>query len=210
MKKYNAFTLAEIIVSMVIIATMATVMFVNLQRKDFSDRTFSLSAYKAMEVIQQASSKVREFEKDNRCPTGTFMANVMGTYEYTILNKAEGLNATSEEVVNLFGDYMKYQQSSLNFCDYTSYCSNSNIKGAKITGNMYIGFEVFNGAANCPTSYYVPNSSDNVSADLVTKTAAQAGKCWGNFYLDTNGTEGPDTLGKDVYIWGLGETGLVY
>lgn len=210
MKKYSAFTIVEIILTMTIIATLATVMLVNLKRKDVSDKTFGLNAYKVMEVIQQASSKIRELEKDTRCPTGTFMANVLGTYEYTILNKAGGSTANATEVASLFGDYMQYQQSNINFCDYTPYCSNTNIKGAKIIGNVYIGFEVLSSISNCPTTYYIPNSSGKGYADKITSTAAQVGKCWGKLYADVNGSAGPNQLGKDVFIWGLGETGLVY
>lgn len=197
MNKKQAFTLAEILICLVIIGFIALIMIKNVKTKDFTEKTYIASAFKAFESVQQASVKIRDSETES-CPTGSFMVNVAGDWEYTLVNSS-GINANTEEVLNLYGNYLKFENIGINFCDYTSFCSDEEIKGAKLPGNMYIGFEVTE-IEDCP-DYYMPNTATIING---------SGKCWGKLYVDVDGTKGPNTLGKDVYVIGLNESGLAY
>jgi len=196
-KYSNAFTLAEVLICLMIIGVMAIIMIRNLRTKDFTEKSYIAGGYKAIESVQQASLKIRDIETAS-CPTGSFMVNVAGTWEYALVN-ASGANANTTEVLNLYDSYLKLENTGLNFCDYTGYCSNDSIKGAKLPGNTYIGFET-TGVINCP-SYYLPNSSS---------LTAGKGKCWGKLYIDVDGPKGPNQLGKDVFVMGLNEDGVAY
>lgn len=193
----NAFTLAEVLICLMIIGVIAVVMIKNLRTQDFTEKSYIANGFKALETVQQASLKIRDLENTS-CPMGSFMVNVAGTYDYTLVN-ASGTNANTTEVLNLYNNYLKLESVGINFCDYTGYCSNSAIKGAKLPGNVYIGFEVTS-VTNCP-NYYLPNSSTLLTGE---------GKCWGKLYVDTDGPKGPNQLGKDVFVMGLNEKGVAY
>ena len=197
-KNYKkAFTLAEVLICLMIIGVLAAIMIKNIKTKDFTEKGYIASAYKALESVQQASLQICELETTS-CPMQSYMVNVAGDWEYTIVN-ASGTNANTEEILNLYDNYLKLEDTGINFCDYTPYCNSDSIKGAKIAGNGYIGFEVTE-VQTCP-DYYLPNSTTLMKGE---------GKCWGKFYFDADGKKGPNELGKDVFVFGLGERGLVY
>ena len=128
MKK--GFTLAEVLVCMVIIGILAIIMVQNVKTKDFKEQGYIANALKIAENIQQASLKIREIEKTN-CPMASFMVDIMGTWEYALINSS-GNNATASDVINLYAKYIKFENTGLKFCDYTSYCSDDKIIGAKV------------------------------------------------------------------------------
>ncbi len=195
MKK--GFTLAEVLVCMVIIGILAIIMVQNVKTKDFKEQGYIANALKIAENIQQASLKIREIEKTN-CPMASFMVDIMGTWEYALINSS-GNNATASDVINLYAKYIKFENTGLKFCDYTSYCSDDKIIGAKVPPESYIGIEVIS-VSDCP-SYYIPGS---------TTTTPGKGKCWGKLYIDVDGNKGPNQLGKDVFVYGLNEIGVAY
>ncbi len=197
MKNKKAFTLAEVLVCLMIIGVLAAVMIQNIKTKDFTEDGYTATALKILDNVQQASLKIRELEPE-RCPTGSFMVDVAGDWEFTLVNDSQTALNTSE-VLNLYGNYLKFEETDLNFCDHTPYCSDDDIKGAKLAGNSYIGFEV-GAIEDCP-DYYMPNTDTIISGK---------GKCWGKLYIDVDGSKGPNTLGKDVYVIGLNENGIAY
>jgi len=208
MKKNRAFTLIEILLVAVIIGVLAVIMIKNINSKSFTDKANIANAYKAIEIVQQASAKILGAETD-WCPTGKFINKIINNYEFGVINPTTSKEATLDEMMELYGSYLKLQKRNLNFCSYTEYCedSNTDIKGAKIVGDIYIGFEKFASPdiQDCPTTYYMPESNE-----LIEKEAGSNGKCWGKFYVDVNGPAAPNEFGKDVFVWGLGEVGIVY
>ena len=229
MKKYTAFTMAETLLTMTIIGVLAIFSIKNLKSKEIEAKTFAANTFKVMEFMQQASAKIAGSEPD-LCPDGAFITKVLMSnasavsnksnpyeYEYSFYsNVANGTFANTADTLNIFGNYLRFEQKNLDFCKYTKYCDNSNtsIKGAKIAGNIYIGFEVYANSAstlqNCPTEYYLPNHNAPYNAIKVTKNANEVNKCWGNFYVDVDGTKSGGVLGQDVFIWGLGSHGIEY
>ena len=124
------------------------------------------------------------------------------------MNSANSDKATSQDLVNLFKNHIKYESDVVNFCDNTSYCSDTNIKGAKVAGGAYIGFSKYDSIKDCP-AYYMPGVQGQLSAPKsFTNGASVTKKCWGELYMDVNGIKGPDTIGQDVFVYGLGEYGI--
>ena len=117
MKK--AFTLGEILIALIIVGIISVILLRNIKMETFDEKANTLRAYKAISAIDDATAKIREVEKIS-CPTGSFMENSTGALIYTIRNSAGSAAANSADLVALFGKYIKYQTSSLNFCDYTS------------------------------------------------------------------------------------------
>lgn len=208
--KINAFTLAEILIVLMIIGVIAILALRNLNSNNFQKKEFQANAYKAVQEFQSASVKVREIEVE-KCPTSEFTTEIMGEPEYSIYDSPSVL-ANTDQVLALYGNYLKMENAGLKFCNYTgafadSYCSTGKdkIKGAKISDNMYIGLEVIADTAtgvlgDCP-SYYRVNPNEEVTG---------VGKCWGRLYVDTNGKKQPNVYGQDAFVFGLNASGVIY
>ena len=199
--KKHAFTLIEITVVLIIIGFFSIIMVKNLKQPndDMNNKIIKTKLLKAVNAVQTACQQIKEFEKV-RCPMQTFIVNAAGTYEYALVNSS-GNSADTDEVLSIFSDYIKFQESPLNFCDYTEYCNDNDIKGGKIIGDIYIGFKAYgNDITDCP-NYKLPDSDDEISG---------SGKCWGNLYIKLAGNSGEDEYGKTVFVFGLNEFGVVY
>jgi len=237
MKRYNAFTLMEITVAMMLIGIFAIAVTKAINLKEFDAKTSAANAYKVFDVVQQASSKIRATESE-QCPSGLFLDRVLAdnttaanpfTYEYGLYDTNGTTLANTRAVLKLFGNHLRFEQTNLNFCDYSNYCpsSNKSILGARIAGGVYIGFEVYGDSAlrDCPDKYFMPYYSEDKAKENNSKNRkdvayseeielqkdmnGNAKKCWGNLYVDTDGPKGKGELGKDVFIWGLSENGIV-
>ncbi len=210
MKKTNAFTLAEVLMVLVILGFLAIISINVTTNSGFDEKTFQASAYKIVKEFQSASIKIRESYPD-KIPTGSFTTNTMNTKDYAIYNATEQL-ANTTQVMDLYATFLRLDRTNKNFCSMTKafstdYCKNNNtaIQGAKISGDIYVGLEVIadtsTGAlASCP-QYYRVNPVEK---------ATTTEKCWGRLYLDANGTKAPNEFGKDAFVFGLGEFGVIY
>lgn len=210
MKLKKAFTLAEISISIIIIGVICVIMIGALNPKKYDEKTNTASLMKTLEFISQASVQIMDME-DAKCPARSFMIKPAGSaaWEFAILNSS-GSSASAQEVAELFGEHLKYESNIISFCDYTSYCSDSNIKGAKLPNGAYIGFEITSTVQDCP-AYRMPyEETDTPAPTKYSKSTGtfETAKCWGKLYIDTNGLKSPDTLGQDVYVFGLGENGI--
>ena len=211
MYKKLGFTLAEILICLTIIGIMGAIFMINVKNEKFDEKATIANANKAISAIDQASMKILEIETES-CPTGAFMTKPAGLSkpEYTITN-ASGGPADANEVLALFGKYIKFDKTNLNYCDYSpahTVCengTNTTIKGGKLPGSeVYIGFKVSalttsGNLSDCGVQYYIPGAENYIPGN---------GYTWGWVYIDTNGKKGPDKSGKDVFYYCMGETGI--
>ena len=146
-KKLKAFTLAEILIVVMIIGVISILALRSLNTKNFEEKQFQASAYKIVEEFQQASVKVREIETES-CPASQFAVDIMGDKEYAIYK--DGSLANTQQVMDMYSNYLKMENMGLNFCDITTafsadYCAGAaagQIIGAKVAGDMFVGLEV--------------------------------------------------------------------
>lgn len=213
MKK--AFTLAEILICMAIIGALGVVLMRSISNQNFDEKEYALKAHKAMRLIDEASAQIIQSEVE-QVPAGAFMINTAGSWEYVICSAANSCTnkATSPNLINLYKKYIKFENTTNDFkSDYTGYSgAPEDIDGAKIPGEIYIGMEVnSNNSWECPGTIYIPASELKTNETFVASTTANTSdkKCWGKIYIDTNGKKGPNELGKDVYVFGMGEFGIV-
>jgi len=208
----KAFTMAELIIVMIITGLLTTVLIQNIRSPKIKEKEMIANAFKAIEAVEQATAKIREVDKTN-CPMGTFIVKHFGkgSYSYELKNDAGTSNATATDVMNMMQRYIRFEGTIGNFCDNTPYCSDSNIKGAKFAGTKtFIGFKVYSSLDNCPT-YRMPNDATTYPAPTKFNKATashETKKCWGELYIDTNGIDTPNTYGQDVFIYGLDESGI--
>lgn len=198
MKK--AFTLAEMMVCLIVMGILAVIMLLNIKPEMFNKKSNIASAYKAIDEFEKASQRIREKETDS-VPSGNFMTRILGEYEYAIINE-DGTKKDATQVLELFQKYMKIENIGEEFCDNTGFCSSGDSHvGAKLTNDIHIGLDVLDTVEDCPIPK-VPIDPD--------KTLPNRGKCWAKLYVDTNGLKQPNEEGEDVFIFGLNEKGVAY
>ena len=202
----KAFTMVEVVLVMIIMIIIILVMTTTLKPKKYSEQANIAQAQKTLTLVEQIMVQITQNEPV-QCPDGKFMVKPAGTtiWEFAI-KKADGVSeANSQDLVTLFSKHIKYETGVLNFCDYTNSCSDDEIKGAKIAGGAYIGFYKYSNVGDCP-SYYIAGEETQYSAPTRFVDGVQeARQCWGEIHIDVNGLNGQDELGKDVFVYGLGE-----
>ena len=219
--KKNAFTLAEILIVLIIMGIIAVMMIANIKSDGFSEKANIAKAYKVINAFDEAAGNIRDINNP-KCPTGSFIyrdgKNANGTYGYSI---GLVLPASNKEqaVLDIFGEFIKFEKTGLNFCDYTKYCDSvnasaasdsdkiTNVPAAKFSKDIYAGIKILPAIENCP-DFYLPESD----VKLTPRTSIRDGapKCWAKLYVDVNGIDAPNTLGKDVFVFGLDEFGVYH
>ena len=210
--KNKAFTLAEILISLTIIGIISILMIKNADTTQIKGKMNTAKAYKVFNAFDNASIQIRELNKVN-CPMGTFIVssgkNSSGNY---VLEKAlidSGKDAVdSQEALDIYGEQIKFSQTGINFCEYSGYCdeSTTDIAGVKMPGDIYVGMEVTN-IGDCPSYYFPEINSQLTVRNNIDNTKPQ---CWAKLYVDVNGKEDPNTLGEDVFIYGIDAYGIYH
>ena len=208
MKK--GFTLTEVLIVMTVIGVIAIVILGDFKRQDYTTTKYATYGLKAIELVEQASIKIREIEKTH-CPIGVFMSKRGGRSDFTTeIVDSSSNSIDASEVATLFGKYIRYDTGIVDFCTYSKYTPCSNVNGAKLAGTKtYIGFKVYNKPADCPAARF-PNDTADTTPQYYDKNTGthKTAQCWGELYIDVNGIEAPNQRGKDVTVIGLGEYGI--
>lgn len=206
--KSKAYTLAEILLVIVIIGVLSSLMIANLKTDKQINKTYIAKVMKVINDFEGASAEIMSIDT-TRCPMGTFIGNLAGVEEFVLMDESGSNVANATDAVDTFANFIKFQQKGISFCNFTSYCNDANIIGAKYTGDIYVGIEKFEALEDCP-EYKLPNMA-NMAANFpapknhITDTVE---KCWGKLYIDADGPNGPNTFGNDVFIFGLGKNGI--
>lgn len=206
MKFKKAFTLAEILIVLMIMAVLILIILRTIKPSDYDEKANIAHGQKLFANIENAAVQLLANET-TQCPAGSFMVKPAGgSFEFAT-KKADGTAADAAAIVDLFGGYLKYETESLNFCDYTASCSDT-ISGAKLAGGAYIGFVKYDSIKDCPEYFIAGDETKHPAPKSFDNGAFVNKKCWGEVRIDVNGKKGPDTEGKDVFIYGLGEYGI--
>ncbi|MBR2068172.1 MAG: type II secretion system protein [Candidatus Gastranaerophilales bacterium] len=212
--KKTAFTLAELLITIMLIGTISVAMLRNVKSSDFKDRTNIAKAYKAIDIFDQASSQIRDVESEH-CPIGQMLyktgVKADGTYDYEIgVINSKGETVSAAELLEIYSEHIKFEKTGFSFCTYSPYCNTAGyaadkVSGAKLPGDIYIGLYV-DGVKDCP-DFYLPEVKQIVTVrnDFKTKKKPQ---CWAKLLVDTNGLDQPNALGKDIFVYGIDALGV--
>ncbi len=191
MKKINGFTLAEVLITLVIIGIIAAMTIPSLMNKTNEQETV-VAVKKAYSILGQAYQRMV-------AENGEFNSSYFGS--------------TKLEITKNFGDeFVKYfnVQKNCKMETNTDCWSTEN-------GGMY---KFFDGSDwvnwNGLDDYYKFRLSDGMSVGYglfkdakVTGTAEYLKNVTGDFFVDVNGDKGPNTLGKDTFTFWLTKYGFV-
>lgn len=204
----KAFTLVEVVIVMIIMIILILVMIRVLKPDAHNEKAYYAKAQKMINVLDEMFLNIANNEK-TQCPASKYMVKLSGSdWEFATM-KSDGVNLIdSEGLVNLFSNYIKYEVDLLDFCDYSTICSSEDIKGAKVAGGTYIGFNIYENIKDCP-AYRLPGAQEEMPAPKeFVNGVFQTKKCWGEVYIDVDGKKSEDTIGKDTFVLGLGEFGI--
>ena len=202
----RAFTLIEVLAVLVIIGLIVIVMTANVKFGDYREKSNIAKVYKVINAFDEASASACD-AGSTYCPLGTFMYKVGGDFQHALVLSGSSAAQKAQSAVNMFAEHIKFETTGINFCQYSGFCdgSSTNYAGAKMPGDIYIGIEYLNTIADCPEA----NLPEGGTV-LVNKPLSGNAKCWAKLYVDINGTNPPNTLGNDVYIFGFSESGLYH
>ncbi len=206
--KIAAFTLAEVLITLFIISVIALVYIKSVKNDGIKEKEYIAKAHKAIETVNYAISQTCESDAVS-CPVGTYIVQNRiartGTTKYAYEYVFSAANST--DAFNIFKNYIKFEQTDLNFCTYSGYCdaSSKNYPAGKISGDIYVGINKYDAIANCPNFYTPEGDLITVRAELKT---GEYPKCWGNLLVDVNGADGPNTEGNDIFVYGLAANGV--
>lgn len=203
-----AFTIIEVIVVMSIIAVLSAILLTRTNFNNHAKTSNALYAYKALQSIDDTIGQIRNSETEV-VPNGLIMVkDASGAYEYAVLStNGNGALADMTEFAGMVGDYMKKDGDVINFCSVSGVCSDESIKGFRLPGGFYVGFEKLANISDCP-SFYMPEDT-SVKLDPYVDMNGNTKQCWGKLHIDTNGDKSPNLLNDDYFVFGLDEYGVV-
>jgi len=203
MNRFRAFTLAEILMALMIIGVIAAFMMNSFQKINTEEKTDLLSAHKILSVLEEATNKIVNLNT-TVCPMGAFMMN-----DVYIAGMAD-----ANAVLNTYAEEIKFQETGFLLKDKTntltpvgidSTTANA-IYGARVAASdIYLGFIKYSSIKDCP-NVFLPGASASSTPMEFDGTKTQ---CWGQVVIDVNGRKGNGVLGEDLFTYGLGKAGIV-
>lgn len=208
--KKTAFTLAEMIIVMIIVGFLIALLIKAVNSLDINKKQNVTTIYKIMDDFTQIS--LRTLNQDTKhFPTGTYIQEAVGNWQYVAVND-ENQPATASDIIKYLAKNARFKKIGINFCS-NSDCKvlgleGETISGAKMFSDAYIGILLNHDVANsngtgitdCP-QYYMPDVEGAI-------TPSGSYKCWAKLLVDTNGKKNPNVLGEDIYVFGINESVL--
>jgi len=181
-KKYFGFTLAEVLITLVIIGVIVAITVPTLSNKTNKQETIS-RLKKAYSTMAQATNQIIMDEG----PVPSWALNNQKVYElyYKKLKNAKKCDENSPcwqqgVIKNLYGS------------DWQDFSNSNGVKKFALQDGtiIFIGSSF---SANCDLNNIMEHGSIN--------------EC-GRFYVDINGERKPNTVGKDIFLFSLKKDGL--
>ncbi|MBQ8475724.1 type II secretion system protein [bacterium] len=192
--KKRAFTMAEAVLVMTILGIIATIMITTLKPAEFKEKGLSVLAKKVMSEIDTATTQILL----NNSSDGT-MSNLYIPGSSTLFNVGtSAVNTTNSE--NLGKLYKKYLTATRKACNSDAACGACNNYSNKffLKDGVCIGISAGK-PASAVNTWFPGEANDTVETPG-----------YGVIFFDVNGTEEPNTLGKDRFLMPLGAEGIKY
>ena len=194
--KKNAFTMAEIILVMLIIGIISTIMVTTLKPQSYKDIGLAIQARKVASEIDGATSRI--LMNDTRSGNFNVLIDIDNSTSFKTTEAGYGKN-----LAKLYKKYLVATRTQCNAWDAQN----------KIGCPCY--YPGFSGAS----AFYLKDGSCMAVAtgrlevdtifpgedEYITATANN-----GAIFIDINGADTPNTLGKDQFILPIGEVGIDY
>ena len=180
-KNNNGFTLAEVLITLVIVCVIASMTIPTLM-KNTNKQEYVSRLKKTYSSLSQATNKIIAEQGNPKADIGGW--------------------ATSGEAV--FNMYKKYL-SNAKVCSAGTTCSNKSY--LQFNGNSHKWFDNTRNVLILPDGTLFSISNDNASTSCSTSSAGSTNICLAMF-VDINGEKGPNFVGRDAFAFVLKENGL--
>ena len=188
----KAFTMAEAILVMTILGIIATIMITTLKPAEFKDKGLKVLAKKVLSEIDTATTQI--LTNDTR----------LGKFDQLVVDSTV-TTAFATDGGNTLNYYKKYLTTIRGAVPDTSCCVTG---GANLAANAIylkdgacLGIKATTDYANSSFNTIFPGELNAQATNKVTQ---------GLIIFDTNGTDEPNTLGKDCFILPVGTDGIMY
>ena len=188
LRGFNAFTLAEVLITLVIIGVIATLTVPSLIQRT-NNQEYVSGLKKAYSVLSQALQQIIADEGAPESSEDAWNApnNITNTFK-------KHLNVVKE----CSNDCMKQRYKSLYGTAYGSSNWSISIDYQAGSGKLVLsdGMQIaLGGSVNCTASTHFNNG---------------AGKICGRINVDVNGEKGPNKLGRDLFWFSITEDGRIF
>lgn len=121
--KKTAYTLAEVLICLVLVGFLFTLTSSNLRTDNFNRKARLANLYKAVSAVQEASAKIRDLEPEI-CPTGSFIEKIgVEDSDATVaILDSTGAALTSQKIAEIFGKWIKFEIKDIDYCTYSKFC----------------------------------------------------------------------------------------
>ena len=183
--KYKAFTMAEAVLVMTILGIIATVMITTIKPARFKEQGYKVLAKSVYASIDTAVTQILV----DKAPFNKLDQIYKSGSNTAVFSMAEESNAI--EFVNLLKDYMATARGDIpNVCNKTGYSSILLKNGACIG--------VIAGTTSEKIETWIPGE----------ESSSQMYLSYGNIFVDINGDDEPNVLGKDQFNIPLNINGI--
>ena len=191
-KKLNAFTMAEAILVMTVLGIIATIMITTLRPSEFQEKGLQILAKKVLSEIDTATSNV--LFNDSADSTFDHLYENGSTNMFTVV--AGSSEVESAMLADLYKKYLITVRRPLSSPYVSGFAYPNAHLALKNGAEMAIVFSSV--GSGFPTIF--PGETNTVSTSVTH----------GIIVFDTNGGDGPNILGKDVFQITLDKTGIKY
>ena len=185
--KYKAFTMAEAVLVMTILGIIATVMITTIKPARFKEQGYKVLAKSVYASIDTAVTQILV----DKAPFNKLDQVYKSGSSTDLFNMHESNSSQNEEFIKLLKDYMATARGNIpNVCNKTGYSSILLKNGACIG--------VIAGTTSEKIETWIPGEESSSSMYL----------SYGNIFVDINGDDEPNVLGKDQFNIPLNVNGI--
>ena len=204
--KFMAFTMAEAILVMTILGIIATIMISTLKPAQFKDKGLQIMARKVMSEIDTAITQILINDTiDGDLSYVVDLDNPGSTFIF-------GAPSKDVESIKLLKKYLSATRQELSD---DSFCRNT-LAGYKIPidrvfylkDGACVGMQSHLDSEHPATRFIMPGEK---SVGYMSCSCEDTGiKLLFTIHIDTNGDEKPNALGRDQFIFPIGNRGIIY
>ena len=194
--KRNAFTMAEIILVMLIIGIISTIMITTLKPQSYMDMGLAIQARKLASEVDGATNRI--LMNDTRSGNFNILINPNDATSFKTTETGYG-----DELAALYKKYLVATRTECNAWDAVNTIGCPCVYPGFSGGSAFYlkdgsCMSVATGRLEVDTIF--PGENDYITATT----------CNGVVFIDANGAEAPNVLGKDQFILPIGLVGIDY
>lgn len=181
---------------MTILGIIATIMITTLKPAEYKDKGLAILAKKVLSEIDTATTQI-------------LINNSMdGTMGYLYLPNSSATFGFGGDSVNSAKLYKRYLTATRQVVSNSSHCKTNNSTAFYLKDGACVGILAGSPFHHMPAPTIFPGEVQ--ATNLTVYSSSTPTFVLGLLYVDTNGDEEPNVLGKDMFTFPVGDNGIIY